>query len=193
MTSTSGPTAAYASLMLRLALQPSWVRFMGWAAYAAPWWLMISATWRNSVWSMAIVSVCSVALATYQGQAMQKALTAAVGGLHEIERSEAIATITRGVAPTDLGVWAAAIRLGRAYLGGQSTDQLKRQEQRTWILLAVVAAVFFVLALINSWGHATSAYLVLGLTLLVVLALEPLSRRRIQQNIALFAEGCDAR
>lgn len=100
---------------------------------------------------------------------MHTALTGAVGGLDQAERSQAIAAVTHGVVPADQKVRSAALRLGWAYLGGKSADQLKRQERRNWIASAVLVAAGIALAIMDS--EQRLYFLVLVLFLLVVLPL----------------------
>ena len=187
MMSTSEPTTVYGSVMLRLALQPFWVRFVVWAVYAAViLGLVISLTSRSPIiWI--IVTVTSAALATYQGQATHNA----AGGLDERARSQAVAAVTRGVVPANQRVRSAAIRLGTAYLGGKSAEQLKRQEPLAWMVVVLAATIFIALAVMNFSAHAGLADLSAVLLLLGVLPVLPLgllSTRRIQRNVALLTE-----
>ncbi len=144
----------------------------------------------RSIWSTVIAAIFfGVFLAasfTYGTQRMHTALTEAVGGLDQAERSQAIAAVTHGVVPTDQKVRSAAVRLGWAYLGGKSADQLKRQERRTWIASAVLVAAGIGLAIMDS--EQRLYFLVLVLFLLVVLPLGVLRTRRIQHNVALLGE-----
>lgn len=175
---------------LRLALQPPWVRFLVWAPIAAVLFGGGTRLMSRSIWSTVIVAIVfGVFLAasfTYGTQRMYTALTEAVGGLDQAERSQAIAAVTHGVVPADQKVRSAAVRLGWAYLGGKSADQLKRQERRNWIASAVLVAAGIALAIMDSDQHLY--FLVLVLILLVVLPLGVLRTRRIQRNVALLGE-----
>ncbi len=187
MMSTSEPATVYGSLMLRLALQPFWVRFVVSAVYASViLGLVISLTSRDPILWI-IVTVTCAALATSQGQATHNA----AGGLDKRARSQVVAAVTRGVVPANQRARSAAIRLGTAYLGGKSAEQLKRQEPLTWMMVLVVAVVFTALAVMNSSAHPGLAYLAAVLLLLGVLPVLPLglwSTRRIQRNVALLTE-----
>jgi hypothetical protein len=196
MTSTSGPTTVYSLILLRLTLQPFWVRFVFWAAYAAVIWLMLaSPISRSPMSSTVIFAVALGALSTYQGRATHNALAEAVSGLDESQRSQAIAAVTRGVMPADQRVRSAAIRLGAGYLRGKSADQLKRYERRAWIawmVLVVVAASLIALPVMSSSTPVGLRVLAAVLLLLILLPLAQLSTRRIQRNVALLTEGRDA-
>jgi hypothetical protein len=186
MMSASEPTTVYGSLMLRLALQPFWVRFVVWAVDAAViLGLVISLTSRSPIiWI--IVTVTSGAIAAHQGEATRNA----VGGLDKRARSQAVAALTRGVVPANQRVRSAAIRLGTAYLRGKSAEQLKRQEPLAGMVAVFAATIFVTLAVMNSSAHAGLAYLSAVLLLLGVLPLPLglLSARRIQRNVALLTE-----
>jgi hypothetical protein len=187
MMSTSEPTAVYGSLMLRMALQPFWLRFMVWAVYAAViLGLVISLTSRSPIiWLM--VTVTSAGLAAYQGQATHNA----AGGLDNQGRSQAVGAVTGGFVPANQRVRSEAIRVGTAYLRGKSAEQLKRQEPLTWMVVVFAATIFIALAVMNSTAHpglaSLSAVLLLS-GVLPVLPLGLLSTRRIQRNVALLTE-----
>ena len=90
---------------LRLALQPPWVRFLVWAPIGAVLFGGGTRLMSRSIWSTVIVAIVfGVFLAasfTYGTQRMYTALTEAVGGLDQAERSQAIAAVTHGVVPAD--------------------------------------------------------------------------------------------
>ena len=114
-------------------------------------------------------------------------------GLDTTERSQAIAAITHGVVPTDPTARSSAIRLGAAYLGGKSDDQLNRQERQTWMVLAFLIAVAIAAAAMNSSKYCGLYYLALVLLPVVALPLGLLTTRRIQRNVALLSEGKTSR
>jgi hypothetical protein len=124
----------------------------------------------------------------YAGRAMRTALTEAVAGLDENERSQAIAAVRHGVVPTDPRVRSAAIRLGSTYLGDQSADQLKRRERRVWTKLAIYVPIGLTVAVTSPSWSSTLYWLALVLLLVVMLPLGVLRTRRIQRNVALLAD-----
>jgi hypothetical protein len=129
----------------------------------------------------------------YQRQPIHKALVEAVAGLDKTERSRAIAAITRGVAPADPTVHSSAIRLGLAYLGGRSADELKRQERRTWMVLVFLVVVGIAEAVMNPHDGAALFFLALVLLAVTVLPLGLLRTRQIQRNVALLTERLRSR
>jgi hypothetical protein len=129
----------------------------------------------------------------YQRQPVHKALVEAVAGLDKTGRSRAIAAITHGIAPADPTVHSSAIRLGVAYLGGRSADELKRQERWTWIVLVFLVVVGIAEAVMNSHKGAGLFFLALVLLAVIVLPLGLVRTRRIQRNVALLTEGLRSR
>ncbi len=185
-------------MTFRLALQPLWLRFL----VLAPLLTVLSGvgtrfTSPSSITTIVISALCiGVGLALlliYQRQPIHKALVEAVAGLDKTERSQAIAAITHGVAPADATVHSSAIRLGLAYLGGRSADQLKRQERRTWMILVFLVAVGIAEAVMNSDEDAGLFFLALVLLAVIVLPLGLLRTRQIQRNVALLTAGLRSR
>jgi hypothetical protein len=145
---------------------------------------------KTIIFALFFALVSGVVL-TYGGmRRMHTALTEAVAGLDQTERAQAIAAVTHGIMPADQRVQSAAVRLGRAYLGGESPEQLKRQERQTWVICALIVATAIGAAVTNFNAHDLYLGLYcLALALLeaVVLPLKLLSNRRIQRNVGL---GC---
>jgi hypothetical protein len=208
MTSTS--EATFMRLRLRLVLQPAWVRFLvgagiGGAVFAPVGIEFVfgspsQSIWKTMIFALFFALVFGVVLTSNRG--MHAALTEAVAGLDQTERSQAIAAVTHGIMPADQRMQSAAVRLGRAYLGGQSPEQLKRQERLTWVTFALVVATQIGAAVTNFNAHNLygGLYCVeMALLVAVVLPLGLLSKRRIQRNVSLLTElqllteGRDAR
>lgn len=183
-------------MRLRFALLPPWVRFLVWASVFAAYWFAFtrfaSASMPESLWRTAIFSLFfGIALGAYfvyAGRAMHKAVTEAANGLDKTERSQAIGAITRGAFPSTPTVRSAAMRLGQAYLGGKSADELKRRKRQTWIAMAVLVATLIAMAVVNFGGHHGLYFVALALFLVVATSLGVMSTRRIQRNVALLAE-----
>ena len=184
-------------MRLRFALLPPWVRFLIWGSVFAGYWFAFtcfaSASVPESVWRTAIFSLFfGIALGAYfvyAGRAAHKAVTEVADGLDKPVRSQAIGAITHGVFPSDPTVRSAAMRLGRAYLGGRSANELKRHERQTWIAMTVLVATVIAMAVVNSGGHHGLYFVALALFLVVATSLGVIRTRRIQRNVALLAEG----
>jgi hypothetical protein len=182
----------------RLALQPLWLRFLVLAPVLTVLWGVGTRFTSPSSNSATVISALCVGVGLalfliYQRQPIHKALVEAVAGLDKTERSQAIAAITRGVAPADPTVHSSAIRLGLAYLGGRSADELKRQERRTWMVLVFLVVVGLAEAVMNSREDAGLFFLALVLLAAIVLPLGLLRTRQIQRNVALLTEGLTSR
>jgi hypothetical protein len=192
------------AIWLRLQLQPAWVRFLVWAVigmFSAVGISLIASPQSESIWSTVafavFLGVVVAASSFYSTRDWQTALTEAVAGLDQTQRSQAIAAVTHGVVPADQRVRSSAVRLGRAYLSHKSADELKRQQRRAWVVLAVVIAVFVALAAAVMWlgpdGIRLGLYLLALVLLMVVLGrLAMLRVRRIQRNISLLTDGVGA-
>jgi hypothetical protein len=179
-------------------MQPVWVQFLVLGTICAVLWTVLwgmGTTPRESIWHNAILGLVSgvffAGFLIYLGLPMREALVDAVAGLDKTDRSQAIAAVTHGVVPADPAVRSSAIQLGAAYLRHQSPDQLKRQERKTWILLAVLAAAVIASAVMFSAQRLY--FLVLLLFVLVTLPLGVLRTRRIQRNVALLGEDPSSR
>jgi hypothetical protein len=142
----------------------------------------------STVVSAVFFGVVVGGLMTLRSQAMHKELVEAVAGLDQSERSDAIAAVTHGGMPTDPPVRSSAMRLGSAYLGHRSAEQLKRLEQLSWIMMAVLVAMCIAGAALTI-REQRLYFLLLALLLAVAMTLAVLRTRRIQRNVALLAEG----
>jgi hypothetical protein len=117
-------------MMVRLALQPPWVRFLVLAPVLAALFGAATSLPLRHVWYTAIsaiffgVVVAGIAAYGRNQAAQHEAMVEAVAGLDKSERSEAIAAVTRGIVPTDPTVRSAASRLGSAFLRHKSAGQL---------------------------------------------------------------------
>jgi Flp pilus assembly protein TadB len=179
------------AIWLRLSLQPAWVqflvRFLEVAPIAAVYGAGTNSTSRSissTVISALVFGVVLAAALTYTTRGMHTALTEAVAGLDQRERSQAIAAVTRGMVPADQRVRSASVRLGRACLGGKSPDQLKRP---VWIASAILVAVGILSAVMRVWPSLFLMALVLPLV-----PLGMLRARRIQRHVALLTENAAA-
>jgi hypothetical protein len=197
MTSTS--EATFMRLRLRLVLQPAWVRFLvgagiGGAVFAPVGIEFVfgspsQSIWKTMIFALFFALVFGVVLTSNRG--MHAALTEAVAELDQTERFQAVAAVTHGIMPADQRVQYAAVRLGRAYLGGKSPEQLKREERQTWVTLVLVVVTDIGVAVENFNAHDLCAglcLLVLMLLAAVVLLLRLLSKRRTQRNIGLACQ-----
>jgi hypothetical protein len=201
MTSTS---ATFTRLWLRLGLQPFWVRFLVGAGVGGAGFAPVGIDFMFGSPSLSICQTIIFALffALVFGVAltcgsegltrgMHAALTEAVAELDQTERFQAVAAVTHGIMPADQRVQYAAVRLGRAYLGGKSPEQLKREERQTWVTLVLVVVTDIGVAVENFNAHDLCAglcLLVLMLLAAVVLLLRLLSKRRTQRNIGLACQ-----
>jgi hypothetical protein len=191
----------YWSVVFGIALRPAWLRFLEQAVYFAVFWAAgksaLSSSPAADIWHTVIegfiIGVTFAAILQYQRRPMYRGFVEAVDGLDRTERSQAIGAINHGVVPTDATVRSAAIRLGLAYLGGRSTEQLKRQHRQNWIFLAFVVPVMIACAVLESGLPAKLYFLAVGLFLALVLPLVVRRDRRIQRNVALLTEGLTSR
>jgi hypothetical protein len=175
-------------------MQPFWVRAL---VYGVPFGLLfgLSSSFSSSSRVLSIVITILVTIVSFgllmafQGQSMYTELTAAVEGLDETKRSEAIASVSAGGVPADSAVRYSAIRLGKAYLRSKSDAQLKRQERGTWLLLPLLVGLAIFLASTSSDSYQAASAVVLAVLCVVVVPLGVLRQRRIQRNVALLAEG----
>jgi hypothetical protein len=180
------------AIWLRLALQPAWVGFLVRFLVFAPIAVVVDGAGTNSTSRSIPVAVifgllCGVVIAagfTLDTRGMHTALTEAVAGLDQTERSQAIAALAHGMVPTDQKVRSASVRLGRACLGGKSSDQLKRP---AWIASAVIVAAGILSAVLRLWPS-----LFLEALILPLVPLGMLRARRIQRHVALLTEGAAA-
>lgn len=189
---------------IRLALQPLWVRFLVWSVFMAVLWFCVSwlgppsqdDTLGNTVVTSLVMGVVFAATFTYMSRTAHRATVAAVAGLDQAQRAQAIAAVTRGVLPGDPAVRSAAMRLGVVVLrgksaaqrSGKSVAQRKRQKLLGWIALLILVALCIWGAV--SWSDVR--FLVLALFVVVAVPLGMLRTRRIQRNVALLSESLPA-
>ena len=180
-------------MRVRLVLQPAWVRFLVWAPLlAVAWGLWVSFASHSiqaTITSALYFGIFVGAAFTYMTQNMHKALNESIAELSHAERSAAIAAVLHGRRLSDTRVRLAAIKLGRASLGGRSPDQLKRQERQSWIASAILVTLGIAAAATSFLGLDRVYYLALVFLGAVVLPFGVLSVRRIQRNVALLSEG----
>jgi hypothetical protein len=179
-------------MLLRLILQPAWVRFVVCALFLAVWWGLFTSLQSSYEFEGAVLSaiVFGAALGGYftvTTQGMHRAAQDAVSGLDQSGRTDAINAVVRGVAPADPDVRASAIRLGRIYLRNKSADQLKRAEIWTWVTFGVLIAVGVAGA--AAFANDRLPFVVLAVLATILLPVSLLSSRRIRRNVALLAEG----
>jgi hypothetical protein len=179
---------------LRLALQPFWIRALGYGIpFAVLFGLQISFQQPSRAVSVVVSTVLSGAafglLMAYQGQSTHTALTEAVAGLDQTTRVEAIAAVTKGGVPDDPMVRNSAIRLGNAYLGGKSDTQLKRRDRQSWLVLPLFVAAGAYLVTISTSTYQAVFAVALVLLCLVVLPLGVLRSRKFQRNVAQLRAG----
>ena len=179
-------------MLLRLILQPAWVRFVVCALFLAVWWGLFTSLQSSYEFEGAVLSaiVFGAALGGYftvTTQGMHRAAQDAVSGLDQSGRSDAINAVVRGVAPADPDVRAAATRLGRIYLRNKSADQLKRAEIWTWVTFGVLVAAGVAGAV--AFANDRLPFVVLAVLAAILLPVSLLSSRRIRRNVALLAEG----
>jgi Flp pilus assembly protein TadB len=142
----------------------------------------------STVISALVFGIVVAAALTYTTRGMHTALTEAVAGLDQTERSQAIAAVTHGMVPADQRVRSASVRLGRACLGGKSPDQLKRP---VWIGSAIVVAIGVLSAVVAVLTDEPDLWFNVFLMAyaLPLVPLGMLRARRIQRNVALLTEG----
>ncbi|MDV3307082.1 hypothetical protein [Mycobacterium avium] len=183
-------------MMIRFTLQPFWVRLLISAPILAVFWsagISLSSSPSPSVLHSVVFAVfVGVALAawiTYSREPAHRALVEALASVDKTGRGQAIAAVVRGDVPSDPELRSVAIRLGSAYLGGKSADQLKRQERQTWMVLVFLGLLCVAGVVVESSVHARLYFVALALISAVVLPLGLLRARRIQRNISTLAEG----
>ncbi|HME79143.1 MAG TPA: hypothetical protein VKI00_26855 [Mycobacterium sp.] len=179
-------------MLLRLILQPAWVRFVVCALFLAVLWGLFTSLQSSYEFEGAVLSaiVFGAALGGYftvTTQGMHRAAQDAVSGLDQSGRSDAINAVVRGVAPADPDVRASATRLGRIYLRNKSADQLKRAEIWTWVTFGVLIAGGVAGA--AAFANDRLPFVVLAVLATILLPVSLLSSRRIRRNVALLAEG----
>lgn len=197
-------------MLLRLLVQPPWVRFLVIAVLTTFIDAAILLGLRQpfgSIWSNVTLAIVLgvVAGAGYAYPAPgRRAITEAVAGLDQAQCSQAIAAVTRGVVPADQLVRFSAVRLGQAYLayrGYTSADQLKRKQRWRRVGVACVGAygILFLAVKMNNRDDTAHPHwlpglllLALALLLLVVVQLAALRTRRIERNISLLIGGAVA-
>lgn len=122
-------------MRIRLILQPPWLRFLVWALLLAVVWggltsFQSRAETESTILSAIVFGAAVAGYFTVSTQGIHRGALAAVSGLDQAGRSQAIDAILHGAVPADPEVRASAIRLGRVCLRNKSADQLKRQERR---------------------------------------------------------------
>jgi hypothetical protein len=183
--------------MLRLELQPLWVRFplhgllavfacaVAGVAMRSP-----SESIGSKVGVAVVIGVIVAAITTYSTRQSHAALNGAVTGLDRTQRSQAIAAVTRGVVPADQRVRCSAVRLGQAYLGHKSADQLKHQQRGAWVVLAFVVAFIVAIGVLAAASRLWLIDLYLLATVLFIVVAQQLGvslTRRIHRNVSLLA------
>lgn len=179
-------------MRIRLLLQPPWLRFLVWAALLAVVWGALTSFQSHAEVESTILSaiVFGAAVAGYftiTTQGIHRGAVAAVSGLDQAGRSQAIDAVLHGKVPADPDVRASATRLGRVFLRNKSADQLKRQELWTWLVfgILIVAGAAAAVLIVNDRFY----YLVIAVLAAIVLPFSLFTLRRIQRNVALLAEG----
>jgi hypothetical protein len=124
----------------------------------------------------------------YQLRAWYGSINEAVAGLDESERSQVVNAITHGPVPADPSLRLAAMKLGSAYLGGRSADQLKRRDRQTWILYVFLVGFSIAEAVLAPSPYVSIYFVALGLLLVVTLPVSLRRGRRLRHNIARLAE-----
>jgi hypothetical protein len=178
-------------MRLRLILQPPWLRFLVWASLLAVLWggltsFQARAETESTILSAIVFGAAVAGYFTVTTQGVHRGALAAVSGLDQAQRTQAIDAVLHGVVPADPDVRASATRLGRVCLRNKSADQLKRQEILTWLVfgILIVASVAAAVVLVDDRFY----YLVIAVLAAIVLPFSLLTMRRIQRNVALLAE-----
>jgi hypothetical protein len=179
-----------AFMLLRFILQPAWVRFTVWAVFLAAWWVLFTSLQSGYELESAVLSAIVFGAAvggylTVTTQSIHRAALIAVSGLNQSERSEAINAVLRGPAPADADVRASAARLGRAYLRNKSADQLRRTQIWSWITVGALVAAGVTGAVV--FREDQLSFVVLVVLAAVLLPLSVINARRIQRNVARLA------
>ena len=179
-------------MRIRLLLQPPWLRFLVWASLLAVVWggltsFQSHAEVESTILSAIVFGAAVAGYFTVTTQGIHRGAVAAVSGLDQAGRSQAIDAVLHGKVPADPDVRASATRLGRVFLRNKSADQLKRQELWTWLVfgILIVAGVSAAVVIVNDRFY----YLVIAVLAAIVLPFSLLTVRRIQRNVALLAEG----
>jgi len=180
-------------MRLRLALAPNPVRFLVMAVYWAVFWgLGTSFAWAPPDGDIRITAIVSLVsglafafILVKLSRARHEQLVDAVAGLDRVGRSQAIAAVTRGVVPADPAVRSSAIRLGTAFLGERSAQELLRQELLAWGVLAFFTVMLTPIAMFAPGSHPGLFFLALALLVVVTCWLDALSTRRVLRNVTL--------
>ena len=179
-------------MRIRLLLQPPWLRFLVWATLLAVVWggltsFQSHAEVESTILSAIVFGAAVAGYFTVTTQGIHRGAVAAVSGLDQAGRSQAIDAVLHGKVPADPDVRASATRLGRVFLRNKSADQLKRQELWTWLVfgILIVAGAAAAVVIVNDRFY----YLVIAVLAAIVLPFSLLTLRRIQRNVALLAEG----
>jgi hypothetical protein len=173
-----------------LILQPAWLRFVVWASFlAVTWCALTTLESRDEIESNILSAIFFGAIvAGYLAgttQATHRGALAALSGLDQAGRSEAIDAVSHGVVPADPDVRASAIRLGRVWLRNKSADQLKRAELWTWLAFGVLIGLTGAAAVMD-FNSDRLFYVVLALLSAIALPVSLRNSRRIQRNVALL-------
>ncbi|MEE4024432.1 hypothetical protein V1Y59_15205 [Gordonia sp. PKS22-38] len=106
----------------------------------------------------------------YRGSDQHRRLTGTLFALDDSGRSEAVSALLHGVVPADRSVAEAAVRLGRAYLGGRSLDNLRKRQRSQMQVMGAVAALG-VLAAGLVWDQTGYRNLMIGLIVVIAVIL----------------------
>lgn len=182
-------------MRIRLLLQPPWLRFLVWATLLALVWggltsFQTRAEVEGTILSAIVFGAALAGYFTVTTQGIHREALAAVSGLDETGRSQAIDAVLHGKVPADPDVRASATRLGRACLRDKSADQLKRQELWTCVVFGVLIAGGVAAAVVVA--SERFYYLVIAVLAAIVLPFSLLTLRRIERNVALLSEGPSA-
>jgi hypothetical protein len=163
-----------------------------WAALLAVVWggltsFQSHAEVESTILSAIVFGAAVAGYFTVSTQGIHRGAVAAVSGLDQAGRSQAIDAVLHGKVPDDPDVRASATRLGRVFLRNKSADQLKRQELWTWLVfgILIVAGAAAAVVIVNDRFY----YLVIAVLAAIVLPFSLFTLRRIQRNVALLAEG----
>jgi hypothetical protein len=181
---------------IRLILQPAWLRFLVWAPLLAVIWGALTsfqsrAEVESTILSAIVFGAAVAGYFTVTTQGIHRGALAAVSGLDQTGRAQAIDAVLHGVVPADPEVRASATRLGRQYLRNKSADQIKRAELTSWLTIGVFIALAIAAAVAN-FANERLFYLAVAVLSAIALPLSVLRMRRIQRNVALLAEGPNA-
>lgn len=183
-------------MQLRLILQPPWLRFVVWALLFAVLWACLtsfqsSAETESTILSAMFFGAAMAGLFTASTQNVHRGALAALSGLSQAERSQAIDAVSHGVVPADPDVRASAIRLGRAFLRNKTEAQLKRAEGWNWFTFGLLVALSVAGAVAN-FGNERPYYAVLAALSAIALPAALWNSRRVQRNIELLVESSTA-